>query len=135
MALVKTVSKPVFHAAASSGVTQERSEDMENSSGAADLRVVGVPTHGGQYINYTVAGTDFEVTKRYKPPIRPIGRGAYGIVWLESSYEAQGFLISCPYSYDNIAQCSNFKLEFCRQSARRIIESLNHTMCMESIAI
>jgi len=51
---------------------------MENSSGS-----VGVPTYGGQYVNYTVAGTDFEVSNRYKPPIRPIGRGAYGIVWLE----------------------------------------------------
>lgn len=51
---------------------------MEDNSGA-----VGVPTHGGQYVNYSVAGTDFEVPNRYKPPIRPIGRGAYGIVWLD----------------------------------------------------
>jgi hypothetical protein len=51
---------------------------MENSSGAA-----GVPTYGGQYIKYSVVGTDFEVSMRYKPPIRPIGRGAYGVVWLE----------------------------------------------------
>jgi mitogen-activated protein kinase 1/3 len=53
---------------------------MEKSSGAAEFRAVGVPTYGGQYVNFTVAGTDFEVSNRYKPPIRPIGRGAYGIV-------------------------------------------------------
>jgi mitogen-activated protein kinase 1/3 len=54
---------------------EERSFDMEDNSGA-----VGVPTYGGEYVNYSVAGTDFEVPNRYKPPIRPIGRGAYGIV-------------------------------------------------------
>ena len=56
---------------------------MENSSGAGDFKVVGVPTYGGQYVKYTATGTDFEVSARYKPPIRLIGRGAYGIVWLE----------------------------------------------------
>ncbi|KAG0565296.1 hypothetical protein KC19_8G180100 [Ceratodon purpureus] len=53
---------------------------MEVSGGAGDFKVAGVPTYGGQYVKYTVAGTDFEVTSRYKLPIRPIGRGAYGIV-------------------------------------------------------
>lgn len=63
--------------------SHERIDDMENSNGAADSRVIGVPTYGGQYVKYTVAGTDFEVPMRYKPPIRLIGRGAYGVVWLE----------------------------------------------------
>lgn len=58
-----------------SETSQGRIDDMENSSGAA-----GVPTYGGQYIKYSVVGTDFEVSMRYKPPIRPIGRGAYGVV-------------------------------------------------------
>lgn len=57
---------------------------METSSGTPELKVISTPTYGGHYVKYVVAGTDFEVTARYKPPLRPIGRGAYGIVWLES---------------------------------------------------
>ncbi|KAF8395023.1 hypothetical protein HHK36_018962 [Tetracentron sinense] len=39
-----------------------------------------VPTHGGQFVQYTVFGNLFEITPKYRPPIVPIGRGAYGIV-------------------------------------------------------
>ncbi|XP_024366904.1 mitogen-activated protein kinase 4a [Physcomitrium patens] len=53
---------------------------METSSGTPELKVISTPTYGGHYVKYVVAGTDFEVTARYKPPLRPIGRGAYGIV-------------------------------------------------------
>lgn len=45
----------------------------------------GVPTHGGRYIQYNVYGNLFEVPRKYTPPIRPVGRGAYGIVWYEAS--------------------------------------------------
>lgn len=38
-------------------------------------------THGGQYIQYNIFGNMFEITTKYRPPIMPIGRGAYGIVW------------------------------------------------------
>lgn len=38
-------------------------------------------THGGQFIQYNIFGNLFEVTSKYRPPIMPIGRGAYGIVW------------------------------------------------------
>ncbi|KAJ8430391.1 hypothetical protein Cgig2_032130 [Carnegiea gigantea] len=37
-------------------------------------------THGGQFIQYNIFGNFFEVTAKYRPPIMPIGRGAYGIV-------------------------------------------------------
>lgn len=37
-------------------------------------------THGGQFIQYNIFGNLFEVTAKYRPPIMPIGRGAYGIV-------------------------------------------------------
>lgn len=40
-----------------------------------------VPTHGGQFIQYDIFGNLFEITSKYQPPIMPIGRGAYGIVW------------------------------------------------------
>lgn len=40
-----------------------------------------VQTHGGQFISYDIFGSLFEITSKYRPPIIPIGRGAYGIVW------------------------------------------------------
>jgi hypothetical protein len=43
--------------------------------------VAGVSTHGGHYMHYNIFGNFFEVSAKYVPPIRPIGRGAYGIVW------------------------------------------------------
>lgn len=39
-------------------------------------------SHGGRFIQYNIFGNIFEVTAKYKPPIMPIGKGAYGIVWL-----------------------------------------------------
>lgn len=39
------------------------------------------PTHGGQFIQYKIFGNLFEITNKYRPPIMPMGRGAYGIVW------------------------------------------------------
>ncbi|KAM7257181.1 hypothetical protein ACFE04_012922 [Oxalis oulophora] len=39
-----------------------------------------IPTYGGQYIQYNIFGNCFEITNKYRPPIMPIGRGAYGIV-------------------------------------------------------
>ncbi|KAI9181251.1 hypothetical protein LWI28_012907 [Acer negundo] len=53
----------------------------ESSSGSTDHTIVkGVPTHGGRYLQYNVYGNLFEVSRKYVPPIRPVGRGAYGIV-------------------------------------------------------
>nr|QGT52224.1 mitogen-activated protein kinase 18 [Pyrus x bretschneideri] len=37
-------------------------------------------SHGGRFIQYNIFGNVFEVTAKYKPPIMPIGKGAYGIV-------------------------------------------------------
>ncbi|KAE9463485.1 hypothetical protein C3L33_04615, partial [Rhododendron williamsianum] len=39
-----------------------------------------VPVNGGQFIQYDIFGNIFEVTTKYRPPIIPVGRGAYGIV-------------------------------------------------------
>jgi hypothetical protein len=38
-------------------------------------------THGGRFLQYNIFGNLFEITHKYQPPIMPIGRGAYGIVW------------------------------------------------------
>uniref|UniRef100_A0ACD5TN91 Uncharacterized protein n=3 Tax=Avena sativa TaxID=4498 RepID=A0ACD5TN91_AVESA len=48
------------------------------AGGAAQIQ--GMATHGGRYVLYNVYGNLFEVASKYAPPIRPIGRGAYGIV-------------------------------------------------------
>ncbi|XP_059640070.1 mitogen-activated protein kinase homolog MMK2-like [Cornus florida] len=53
---------------------------VESSSAPSDGNIRGVLTHGGRYVKYNVYGNFFEVTNKYVPPIRPIGRGAYGIV-------------------------------------------------------
>ena len=54
---------------------------MELGSGSAEHNIRGVPTHGGRYVQYNIYGNLFEVSRKYVPPIRPVGRGAYGIVW------------------------------------------------------
>lgn len=51
-----------------------------NNTSATEGHVQGVPTHGGQYVQYNIFGNLFEVPAKYAPPLRPIGRGAYGIV-------------------------------------------------------
>ncbi|KAH1130119.1 hypothetical protein J1N35_001497 [Gossypium stocksii] len=53
---------------------------MESSYGSGDHSIKGIPTHGGRYVLYNVYGNHFEVSRKYVPPIRPVGRGAYGIV-------------------------------------------------------
>ncbi|GLT46570.1 hypothetical protein SLA2020_203140 [Shorea laevis] len=53
---------------------------VEASSGHGDHSIKGIPTHGGRYVRYNVYGNLFEVPRKYVPPIRPVGRGAYGIV-------------------------------------------------------
>ncbi|KAJ4954557.1 hypothetical protein NE237_011340 [Protea cynaroides] len=52
----------------------------ESSSTSADGNIKGVLTHGGRYVQYNIFGNLFEVPVKYVPPIRPVGRGAYGIV-------------------------------------------------------
>jgi mitogen-activated protein kinase 1/3 len=44
----------------------------------------GTLIHDGKYIQYNVLGNIFEVTSNYIPPLQPVGRGAYGIVWYTS---------------------------------------------------
>lgn len=49
-------------------------------------KIKGVMTHGGRYVQYNVHGSLFEVSSKYVPPIRPIGRGASGLVWYSSLF-------------------------------------------------
>nr|AAN75065.2 mitogen-activated protein kinase [Malus micromalus] len=63
-----------------------------NSAAAAassDGKIKRMLTHGGRYAQYNVFGNLFEVSSKYVPPIRPIGRGAYGIVCAAVNAEAR----------------------------------------------
>ncbi|XP_061350329.1 mitogen-activated protein kinase homolog MMK2-like isoform X1 [Gastrolobium bilobum] len=54
---------------------------LESATASAEHNNIrGVPTHGGRYVQYNIYGNLFEVSRKYVPPIRPVGRGAYGIV-------------------------------------------------------
>lgn len=54
---------------------------MESSDGGTAGKIIGVPVHGGRYVRYNVYGNLFELSNKYVPPLRPVGRGAYGMVW------------------------------------------------------
>ncbi|KAF5460634.1 hypothetical protein F2P56_020490 [Juglans regia] len=56
---------------------KESSSGASSSTGGTIKRVL---THNGRYVQYNVCGNLFEVSAKYVPPIRPIGRGACGIV-------------------------------------------------------
>ncbi|RRT76868.1 hypothetical protein B296_00027021, partial [Ensete ventricosum] len=61
---------------------EPREEILGMESGSTgEGHIKGVPTHGGRYVQYNVYGTLFEVTAKYVPPLRSIGRGSCGIVW------------------------------------------------------
>ncbi|KAK6935422.1 Protein kinase domain, partial [Dillenia turbinata] len=64
---------------------------MESDSGSGSGNggsVKGVFTHGGRYVRYNLYGNLFEVSAKYVPPIRPIGRGAYGLFYMSMNLAA-----------------------------------------------
>ncbi|CAI5509525.1 unnamed protein product [Closterium sp. Naga37s-1] len=63
--------------------------DDDGSGEPLEPEIVGVPTYDGAYTQYDIYGNMFEVTAKYVPPIRPIGRGAYGIVCSAINSETQ----------------------------------------------
>ncbi|RDX76579.1 Mitogen-activated protein kinase-like MMK1, partial [Mucuna pruriens] len=57
--------------------------DPQQQAPAVAMGIENIPatlSHGGRFIQYNIFGNIFEVTAKYKPPIMPIGKGAYGIV-------------------------------------------------------
>jgi hypothetical protein len=57
-------------------------------------------THGGRFLLYNIFGNQFEITSKYQPPIMPIGRGAYGIVWyvpLSFTIDFMPILLQAPF--------------------------------------
>lgn len=64
-------------------------------------------THGGRFLQYNIFGNLFEITHKYQPPIMPIGRGAYGIVWYVLHAQARAvWLIPCGLQ-KMIAKCQD----------------------------
>ncbi|KAL5188821.1 Mitogen-activated protein kinase 4 [Glycine soja] len=61
-------------------MTTKGSSSSAASSASGDAKIKRVLTHGGKYAHYNVYGNLFEVSSKYVPPIRPIGRGVNGIV-------------------------------------------------------
>lgn len=62
----------------------EAQPDPQQTAAPAAGGIESIPatlSHGGRFIQYNIFGNIFEVTAKYKPPIMPIGKGAYGIVW------------------------------------------------------
>lgn len=67
--------------ATETGSTSSSGTASTSSGNNSGSNIKGVHTHGGRYVRYNVYGILFEVSSKYVPPIRPIGRGAYGLVW------------------------------------------------------
>ncbi|KAJ1405979.1 Serine/threonine-protein kinase, active site [Sesbania bispinosa] len=85
--------------------TKESSSAASASASASgDAKIKRVLTHGGRYAQYNVYGNLFEVTSKYVPPIRPIGRGAYGIVCaaVNSDTHEQVAIKKIGNAFDNI---------------------------------
>ncbi|KAI3468696.1 hypothetical protein Pfo_025359 [Paulownia fortunei] len=55
-------------------------QQNSSGSGSSNSNISGVLTHGGKYVRYNLYGNLFEVSSKYVPPLRPLGRGAYGLV-------------------------------------------------------
>jgi len=59
-----------------------------------EAQIKGTHTHGGRYVQYNVYGNLFEVSAKYVPPIRPVGRGAFGIIWCVPSSPSRSFSLA-----------------------------------------
>ncbi|KAI8567107.1 hypothetical protein RHMOL_Rhmol02G0095500 [Rhododendron molle] len=78
----------------------------EPASAPAQAGIENIPStlsHGGRFIQYNIFGNIFEVTSKYKPPIMPIGKGAYGIVCsaLNSETNEQVAIKKIANAFDN----------------------------------
>ncbi|XP_044499153.1 mitogen-activated protein kinase homolog D5-like [Mangifera indica] len=58
----------------------EAPSDPQQPPAAGIENIPATLSHGKRFIQYNILGNIFEVTAKYKPPIMPIEKGAYGIV-------------------------------------------------------
>ncbi|KAF5728773.1 hypothetical protein HS088_TW21G00926 [Tripterygium wilfordii] len=52
-------------------------QQQQPAMGGGIENIPATLSHGGRFIQYNIFGNIFEVTAKYKPPIMPIGKGAY----------------------------------------------------------
>lgn len=64
--------------------------------------------HGGKFVRYNLYGSLFEVPCKYVPPLRPLGRGAYGLVWLVQLNKCQKLFFSFFWFSDVVLKCLIF---------------------------
>ncbi|RZC46696.1 hypothetical protein C5167_039641 [Papaver somniferum] len=90
---------------APSGVTAGEGPQPPSASegGGGMENIPATLSHGGKFIQYNIFGNIFEVTAKYKPPIMPIGKGAYGIVCsaLNSETSEQVAIKKIANAFDN----------------------------------
>jgi hypothetical protein len=88
----------------SGGREEEDVHMIAGDGGGTDSAAVGAAAmmySSTDYTQHNVYGHLIEVPNKYCPPIQPIGRGAYGIVWLDtsricsSSFFSVVFVTSC----------------------------------------
>ncbi|KAI3721320.1 hypothetical protein L2E82_32329 [Cichorium intybus] len=58
-------------------------KSSSTTTGEQQNHIKGIVTHARRYIQYNVYDNLFEVSRKYFPPICPVGRGTYGIVCTE----------------------------------------------------
>lgn len=82
----------------------------------------GVFTHGGQQLQYNVFGHLFDVTAKYRPPIKPISRGAYGVVCSAFNVETneEVAIKKVPNAFDNMIVAKRTLREI------RILDHMDH---------
>lgn len=87
-----TSSSPAFMDGGTGQPPADHDTEMLESTGSSAAPLISqvaagienIPatlSHGGRFIQFSILGNVFEVTSKYKPPIMPIGKGGYGIVW------------------------------------------------------
>ncbi|CAN6836989.1 BnaC04g22730D [Brassica napus] len=59
------------------------------------------PTHDGRYIQYNIREKMFELTAKYKPPIMPIGSGAYGLVCYDLGDDEKVAIKKIAHAFEN----------------------------------
>ena len=62
-------------------VSQNRPEEDSDVIPPGENGIGGVVSQCGKFAIYNIYGNEFVLTRRYQPPVRPINKGAYGIVW------------------------------------------------------
>ncbi|KAM7259498.1 hypothetical protein ACFE04_015239 [Oxalis oulophora] len=73
---------------------------MENAKSGEGI----IPTYGGKYNQYNILGNLFQVSSKYAPPFQPLGRGAYGIVWIDAKRTLREIKLLRHMDHENVVK-------------------------------